>query len=86
LSRPLLLSRFLLEGKVWGKTRAKTRANPASGRTHRQPIRVVRPHARQCYGTDEKSGERDGIRLDTADKLCQCVSNPADEVAQIIFK
>jgi len=26
-SRPLLLSRFLLGAKVWGRSRAKTRAN-----------------------------------------------------------
>jgi len=27
--------------KIWGKSRAKTRANPAFGRTHRQLIRGV---------------------------------------------
>ena len=30
-------------------------------------------------------GERDGIRLDTANKLCQSVSNPADEAAEGFF-
>jgi len=28
--------------KIWGKGRAKTRAKPASGRTHRQLIRGVK--------------------------------------------
>jgi len=28
--------------KVWGRSRAKTRANPAFGRTHRQLIQGVR--------------------------------------------
>ncbi len=40
-SRPLLLSRFLLEVNVWGRSIAKTRANLAFGRTHRQLILVV---------------------------------------------
>ena len=29
--------------------------------------------------------ERDGIRLDTANKLCQSVSNPVDEAAEGFF-
>jgi hypothetical protein len=37
----LLLSRFLLEAKICGRSRAKTRANPACGRTHRQLIQGV---------------------------------------------
>jgi len=31
----------LLEAQIWGRSRAKTRANPAFGRTHRQLIRGV---------------------------------------------
>jgi hypothetical protein len=30
-------------------------------------------------------GERDGIRLDTANKLCQSVPNPADEIAEVFL-
>ena len=30
-------------------------------------------------------GERDAIRLDTANKLCQSVSNPADEIAGVFL-
>ncbi len=30
-------------------------------------------------------GERDGIRLDTANKLCRSVSNPADEIAEVFL-
>jgi len=30
-------------------------------------------------------GEPDGIRLDTANKLCQSVSNPADQTAEGFF-
>ena len=29
--------------------------------------------------------ERDEIRLDNANKLCQSVSNPADETAEVFF-
>jgi hypothetical protein len=35
---------------------------------------------------DEREiGELDGITLDTANKLCQSVSNPADEAAEGFF-
>ena len=34
-------------------------------------------------GDAREIGERDGIRLDTANKLCQSVSNPADEIAEV---
>ncbi len=30
-------------------------------------------------------GERDAIRLDTANKLCQSVSNPADEIDEVFL-
>jgi len=30
-------------------------------------------------------GERDAIRLDTANKLCQYVSNPVDEIAEVFL-
>ena len=30
-------------------------------------------------------GERYAIRLDTANKLCQSVSNPADEIAEVFL-
>jgi hypothetical protein len=33
-------------------------------------------------GDAREIGERDGIRLDTANKLCQSVSNPSDEIAE----
>ena len=36
-------------------------------------------------GDARKIGERDGIRLDTANKLCQSVSNPADEIAEVFL-
>ncbi len=36
-------------------------------------------------GDGREIGERDGIRLDTANKLCQSVSNPADEAAEGFF-
>ncbi len=36
-------------------------------------------------GDGREIGECDGIRLDTANKLCQFVSNPADEVAEGFF-
>jgi len=32
-----------------------------------------------------KIGERDGIRLDTANKLCQSVSNPVDEIPEVFL-
>jgi len=36
-------------------------------------------------GDGREIGERDVIRLDTANKLCQSVSNPADEAAEGFF-
>jgi len=36
-------------------------------------------------GDGREISERDGIRLDTANKLCQSVSNPADEAAEGFF-
>ena len=58
-SRLLLLSRFLLEVKVWGRSRAKTRANLACGRTHRQLIRgVIAPQRRR---NSSAKGENGGI-------------------------
>ncbi len=36
-------------------------------------------------GDTREIGERDGIRLDTANKLCQSVSNPADEIAEVFL-
>ena len=36
-------------------------------------------------GDAREIGERDGIRLDTANKLCQSVSNPADEIAEVFL-
>ncbi len=33
-------------------------------------------------GNGREIGERDGIRLDTANKLCQSVSKPAYEIAE----
>ena len=30
-------------------------------------------------------GERDPIRLDTANTRCQSVSNPADDIADVFF-
>ena len=36
-------------------------------------------------GDGREIGERDGIRLDTVNKLCQSVSNPADEIAEGCF-
>jgi hypothetical protein len=36
-------------------------------------------------GNGREIGERDGIRLDTVNKLCQSVSNPADETAEGFF-
>jgi hypothetical protein len=36
-------------------------------------------------GDAREIGERDGIRLDTANKLCQSVSNPADEIAEVFI-
>ena len=36
-------------------------------------------------GDARKIGEREGIRLDTANKLCQSVSNPVDEIAEVFL-
>jgi hypothetical protein len=36
-------------------------------------------------GAAREIGERVGIRLDTANKLCQSVSNPADEIAEVFL-
>ena len=36
-------------------------------------------------GDAREIGERDGTRLDTANKLCQSVSNPADEIAEVLL-
>ena len=36
-------------------------------------------------GDAREIGERDGIRLDTVNKLCQSVSNPADEIADVFL-
>ncbi len=36
-------------------------------------------------GDAREIGERVGIRLDTANKLCQSVSNPADEIAEVFL-
>ena len=36
-------------------------------------------------GDAREIGERDGIRLDIANKLCQSVSNPADEIAEVFL-
>lgn len=36
-------------------------------------------------GDAREIGERDGIRLDTANKLCQSVSNPAEETAEVFL-
>jgi len=36
-------------------------------------------------GDAREIGERDGIRLDTANKLCQSVSNPADEIVEVFL-
>jgi hypothetical protein len=36
-------------------------------------------------GDAREIGERDVIRLDTANKLCQSVSNPADEIAEVFL-
>jgi len=36
-------------------------------------------------GDARKIGERDGIRLDTANKLCRSVSNPVDEIAEVFL-
>jgi hypothetical protein len=36
-------------------------------------------------GDAREIGERDGIRLDTANKLCQSISNPADEIAEVFL-
>ncbi len=30
-------------------------------------------------------GDRDGIRLDIANKMCQSVPNPADEIAEVFL-
>ena len=30
-------------------------------------------------------GKGDGIRLDTANNLCQCVSNPGDKIAEVFL-
>ena len=32
-----------------------------------------------------RNRERDGMRLDTANKLCQSVPNPADEIAEVFL-
>ena len=36
-------------------------------------------------GDAREIGERDRTRLDTANKLCQSVSNPADEIAEVFL-
>jgi hypothetical protein len=36
-------------------------------------------------GYGREIGEHDGIKPDTANKLCQSVSNPADEAAERFF-
>jgi len=36
-------------------------------------------------GDARETGKRVGIRLDTANKLCQSVSNPADEIAEVFL-
>ncbi len=36
-------------------------------------------------GDTREIGKRVGIRLDTANKLCQSVSNPADEIAEVFL-
>ncbi len=36
-------------------------------------------------GDAREIGERVGIRLDTADKLCQYVSNPSDEITEMLL-
>ena len=36
-------------------------------------------------GDAREIAERDGTRLDTANKLCQSVSNPADEIAEVLL-
>ena len=36
-------------------------------------------------GGAREIGELDGIRLDTANKLCQSVTNPADEIAEVFL-
>ena len=36
-------------------------------------------------GDAREIGERDRTRLDTANKLCQSVSNPSDEIAEVFL-
>jgi len=36
-------------------------------------------------GDGREIDESDGIRMDTVNKLCQSVSNPADEIAEGFF-
>ncbi len=36
-------------------------------------------------GDARETGERDGIRLDTANKMCQSVPNPVDEIAEVFL-
>ncbi len=36
-------------------------------------------------GNARQIGERDGIRLDTVNKMCQSVPNPVDEIAEVFL-
>ena len=54
----------------------------------KNPSRIckIRLQVRQVVLADVRPiGERDAIRLDTANKLCQSVSNPVGEIAEVFL-